>query len=85
MVDAPRRIFVGYLPSGADTFVAEGEVDPVARLLADASARLDREREAEARAQAAKAADIERVKNTRRARAARRFRSALQMFARMRI
>jgi hypothetical protein len=80
--NAPRRIFVGYLPTADAVFVDEGEPDPVARLLADAGAKLDREREAEARARAAKAADEARAKNTRRARSWRRFKGALTMFRR---
>jgi hypothetical protein len=81
MVDEPRRIFVGYLPTADVTYVG-GEVDPVAILLRDAEARLDAERAAEARALAAKAADEERAKNTRRARSWRRFKRALTMFRR---
>jgi hypothetical protein len=50
MSDEPRRVFVCHLPSGSVTFVAEGEADPVATLIADASRRLDAEREAEAKA-----------------------------------
>jgi hypothetical protein len=44
MSNEPRRVFVGLLPSGTVTFVGEGEVDPVARLIADAGARLAAER-----------------------------------------
>jgi hypothetical protein len=76
----PRRVFVGYLPTADAVFVGPDEIDPVARLLADAASKLDREREAEAKALAARAADLARARNTRAARVARRFRRALQMF-----
>jgi hypothetical protein len=79
----PRRIFVGHLPTGGVTYVAPGEADPVVRLIADANARLDAERAAEERKRAAQAADAERMKATRRARVAQRFRRALKMFARL--
>jgi hypothetical protein len=84
MSDEPRRVFVGYLPTADALFVGEGEVDPVARLIADANAKLDAERTEAERVRLAALADIERVKNTRRARAAKRLRQALRMFARLR-
>jgi hypothetical protein len=40
----PKRFFVGYLPSGADTFVAPGEADPITILLRDADRKLAAER-----------------------------------------
>jgi hypothetical protein len=80
----PKRIFVGHLPTGGVTFVADGEVDPVARLIADANAKLDRERAEEARALAAKAADVERLRRTKKARALRRFGRALKTLMRIR-
>jgi hypothetical protein len=67
------------LPSGADVFVGEGESDPVARLIADANAELDRQRTAEAGVIAAKATDIERVQRTKKARAMRHLRRALTL------
>jgi hypothetical protein len=74
----PRRIFVGVIPSGQDvTYVGEGAVDPVAFLINEAAAELDRQRAAEARALAAKAADIERARRTKLARTRRRIRKAL--------
>jgi hypothetical protein len=79
----PKRIFVGHLPAGGVTYVAEGEIDPVARLLAAANARLDAERAAEAQALAARAADLERTRRTRSARGLRRLGKALKMLARM--
>jgi hypothetical protein len=75
----PRRIFVGHLPAGGVTYVAEGEIDPVATLIADASRRLDAERAAEAKALAAKAADIERVRRTKKARVMRHLRKAMTL------
>jgi len=87
MTDEPRRriIEVGVLPSGNDVvYVGEGSTDPIVTMIAAANARLDAERAAEAKALAAKAADIARLQNTRRARAARRFRKALRAFVRLR-
>ena len=84
MTDTPRRtVVVGLLPSGGVTFVGEGEVDPVARMIAEAHAKLDHERDAAERQRLAAIADIERARRTRLARAARRFRRALKMFARL--
>jgi hypothetical protein len=71
------RIYLGST-DGADVVVIPREV------LDEAGAKLDRQRAAEARAVAAKAADIERAKNTKRAMAARRFKRALAVFARRR-
>jgi hypothetical protein len=86
MSDAPRRIYIGDIPSGFDaTFVAAGAVDPLAIMLREGHAKLDRLAAEERQREAARLADIKRTQSTRRARAARRFRSALQMFARMRI
>jgi hypothetical protein len=82
--ETPRRIFLGVLPSGADVFVGEGQSDPVARLISEANAEFDRQRAAEPRAVAAKAADVEREKATRSARTMRRFKRMLKMFARLR-
>jgi hypothetical protein len=88
MSDERCRVVVGVLPSGGETFVA-GSVNPVAIMLREVGAALDREREIEARALAAKAADvmrateIERAKNTRRARVLRKLSRALRMFRRM--
>ena len=76
MADEPRRVFVGRLPS-ADTIFVDG-ADPVVAMIAAANARLDAERAAEARALAARAADIARLQNTRRARARRRVEKALK-------
>jgi hypothetical protein len=77
-----RRVFVGYLPTADAVFVGEGEVDPVARLLADANAKLDTEKAETERVRLAALADIERAKNTRRARAMRRLTRALKLFRR---
>jgi hypothetical protein len=44
----PRRVVIGVLPSGADVFI-DG-ADPVARLIAEAGAKLDQQRANEARA-----------------------------------
>jgi hypothetical protein len=83
MSDEPRKIFVGHLPTGGVTYVADGESDPVARLIADAEAKLDAERAEEARALAAKVADAKRLGDTKRARARRRVEKALKVLARM--
>jgi ferric-dicitrate binding protein FerR (iron transport regulator) len=40
----PKRVFVGLLPSGTVTFVAEGEADPITILLRDADQKLAAER-----------------------------------------
>jgi hypothetical protein len=77
-----RRVFVGYLPTADVTFVAEGEVDPVARLIADANAKLDAERAEAERVRLAALADIERAKRTKRARLVRRFGRALKALMR---
>jgi hypothetical protein len=86
MSDAPRRLIeIGTLPAGYDsTFIAEGGVDPLAVMIAEGNAKLDRIAGEERQREAARLADNKRAQSTRRARAARRFRSALQMFARMR-
>ena len=82
--DAPRRIEIGTIPAGYDSiFIAEGGVDPLAIMIREGHARLDAERAEAERVRLAALADIERVKNTRRARAARRFKRALQMFVRL--
>jgi hypothetical protein len=80
MSDAPRRIYIGDIPSGFDaTFVAEGAADPLAIMLREGAAKLDRMAEEERQREAARLADIERAHNTRRARAMRRFRGALKV------
>jgi hypothetical protein len=82
MSEPPRRLIeVGTFPSGyAHTFV-DG-ADPLVIALEAAHAKLDAEaREAE-RIRLAQIADIERVKNTRRARAAKRLRQALKLWRR---
>jgi hypothetical protein len=79
----PRRIFVGLLPSAGSTVVySSGSEDPVGVMVREANAKLDAERAAEAKALAAKAADIERAKLTRRARAARRLKRVIRMVLR---
>lgn len=83
-MNEPRRVIVGLLPTSGVTYVREGAEDPVAIMIREAGAELDRQRAAEARALAAKVADIERAKNTRRARAMRRLTKAMRMFARLR-
>jgi hypothetical protein len=82
VTDEPRRVYLGLLPSGADVFVADGEADPLTVMLSEANARLDAERAEAERVRLAALADIERARNTRRAKAARRFKRALQMFRR---
>jgi hypothetical protein len=87
MADEPRRVYVGLVPSGADViYVGEGAVDPVAIMLREANAKLDAERAAETRALAAKAADIERVRRTKKARVMRHLRKAMTLlgYGRMR-
>ena len=83
--EPPRRsIIVGLLPSGGVTYVGEGQEDPVAVMIREAGAELDAARAADERARLSAIADVERIKLTRRARAARRFGRALKMFARLR-
>jgi hypothetical protein len=80
-----RRVELGTLPRGYDaTYVAEGAADPLAVMLREGHAALDRIRAEEERALAAKAADIARMANTKRARARRYLGKALKMFVRMR-
>jgi hypothetical protein len=74
----PRRVYVGTIPAGAELHDFGGAI--AGQMLREAGAKLDAERLAEAKALAAKVADIERAKNTRRARAAQRFKRALSMF-----
>jgi hypothetical protein len=81
MSDAPRRLIeIGTLPSGFDaTFIAEGGADPLAVMLREANARLDREHAEAERVRMLAIADVERARSTRSARAARRFRRALRL------
>lgn len=79
-MNEPRRIIVGVLPTSGQVYVREGEEDPVAIAIREAGAELDRQRDAEARALAAKAADIARLTNTRGARNMRKLRRALRAF-----
>jgi hypothetical protein len=81
MTDEPRLIEIGVLPRSGEIFF-EG-ADPIAIMIRDADMRLAAERAAAEKTLASKAADIDRVKLTRRARAARSFRRALKTFARM--
>ena len=82
MTAAPRRITLA-LPLGpAGTVIYTGGVDPVAELIRAAGGELDRQRDIETRAAAAKVADLERVKLTRRARTARRFKRAMRSLPR---
>ena len=79
-----RSIIVGLLPSGGSmTRVPPGQEDPVEIAIRQAHAELDRQRATEERARRAKLADVARAQNTRRARAARRFKRALKVFARL--
>ena len=52
-------------------------------MIREAGAELDAARAADERKRLAAIADIERAKNMRRARAARRFKQALKVFARL--
>jgi hypothetical protein len=80
MSDAPRRIYIGDIPSGFDaTFVAEGAADPLAVMIAEGNAKLDRLAAEERQREAARLADIARLANTRGARAAKRLRHALRL------
>jgi hypothetical protein len=85
MSEEPQRRLVplGVFPAGVDSvFIGAGSPDPLSLMIADADARLARERDTEARALAAQIADAERLKATRSARITRRFKRALRMFAR---
>jgi hypothetical protein len=80
-MNEPRRVIVGILPGGgAETYVREGQADPVAIAIRAAHAELDAARAADERARAAKAADLSRAKGTRGARATRKLRRALRAF-----
>jgi hypothetical protein len=70
-VSEPRRTLVGILPSGGVTYVQDGEVDPVGRLIADAEARLAAERATAEKARLAAIADVERMKGAKAARQGR--------------
>jgi hypothetical protein len=90
MSDAPRRLIqVGTfpMPTGGDVIFVGGD-DPARLMLAEANAKLDREREEAERRRRAQISDVERakmsVRGMRLARAARRFGHALKVFARMR-
>ena len=74
----PGRILVGVLPTAGEIFV-DG-VDPVAVMVREAGAALDAERDAEQRRRLAQAADVERMRDTRRARAMRRLKRAFTAF-----
>jgi hypothetical protein len=81
----PRRIELGFLPSGGATvFVGDGAVDPIKVLIAEGNAKLDREHAEAERARLAEIADAERMRNTRRARLARRLGKALKVLRFMR-
>ena len=75
-----RRIIVGMLPSGGQVYVRNGQEDPVAIMIREASAELDAARAADERVRLAAIADIERAKNTRKARNTRRLKRALRAF-----
>jgi hypothetical protein len=81
--DVPRRMIeIGVLPRSGEIFF-EGADDPIASMIREGGEALDRERAATAKAVASMyEADLQRVKATRSARIARRFRRALKMFAR---
>jgi hypothetical protein len=76
----PKLRYIGSYDGGLSHLIIPRE----AFERAEAESALDRELAAAAKLAAIKAADEARIRNTRRARAARRFRSALQMFARTR-
>jgi hypothetical protein len=79
--EPPRRITLTLpLPSvGSDVHFLGGS-DPVAELIRAAGQELDRQRVADERARLSAIADIERAKNTRRARMARRLKKAMRLF-----
>ena len=72
------RIYVGTFPTGVDATFVDG-VDPAALMLREASAALDRERAEAEKARLAQIADQARARNTRLARARRRFQKALAL------
>jgi hypothetical protein len=74
------KVFVGILPT-ADTIFTDG-VDPVAIMVREANAALDRERAVAERARLAAVADAERGRKTRLARSRRRFTKALRSWLR---
>jgi|HubBroStandDraft_6_1064221.scaffolds.fasta_scaffold1773191_2 hypothetical protein len=82
-MNEPRRLVeVGTFPAGYATTFADG-ADPVARLVAEAAAKLDAEAAEAEWARLAAIADQERLANTRRARPAWRFRRAVKALTRI--
>jgi hypothetical protein len=77
MSDEPRRLIqIGVLPTGyADTYI-DG-VDPVSVMITDAIRKDDLAKAEAERQRLAQAADIERARKTKLARARRRIRKAL--------
>jgi hypothetical protein len=80
--EPPRRVFVGVIPTGNDVTYIDGADDPAATMIAQATARLDRMREEDERIRLAALADVERAKNTRKARVMRRLGKVLKVFRR---
>lgn len=78
----PRRILVGTFPAGYSyTAIPDGAVEAAVRA---ANTALDLEQERRRRQAEALAADVARVKATRSARVARRFKRALMALGRRR-
>ena len=76
--DEPRRLVeIGVIPSGYDAMYIDGP-DPVSAMIAEASARLDREAAEAERVRLAAIADHERVRKTRRARTMRHLMRAIR-------
>jgi hypothetical protein len=67
-------------PRASEIF-ADG-ADPLSTMIGDAERRLDQERAQQAKASAAKAADVSRGDNTRRARAVRRLGKMMKVVVR---
>ena len=82
----PRRLIeIGTIPGGFDSiFIGENGVDPLAVMIREGNAKLDRIAEEERQRDAARLADIGRARNTRRARVARRLKQAMKAFGGLR-
>lgn len=78
-----EKILIGVIPTGTDVHLFGEDIAAAARMLDDAHRRADLARAEAERVRLSAIADIERTKSTRKARAARRFKRALKMFARL--
>lgn len=76
MTNEPRRVTI-LLPAAGSNVIYTGGEDPVAVMIREAGAELDRQRVAEERKRQAAIADVARLANTRKARSMRRLKRAM--------